>query len=266
MAAPAGTLSGVNPIDIVAVFLVIAFGYKGYRTGLVRVVLGLTGGLLAFGMAAVLAPLLAPLVTPLVSDRLGVPSVFVRAVLVVGLTMSLRFLLGFAVRELASVISLLIRAVPPLALADRLLGIVPSALVGVLLVLALVFIAVKLPSAVPGREQAEDSWVAQNLVNRPEDTVQRLRGLGERLLTRPPQVNSLVLGAGVAGLAVAAFSAGRLRGPASAATVREAPTRRIPPRAAMQETAEPLAWIRVTFGIGVALAMAAGLVFLSSAR
>ena len=72
----------MNPIDIAALFLVCAFGYKGYRTGLVSVVLGLTGGLLAFGMAAVLAPLLAPAVTPLVSDRLGIPSVFVRAVLV----------------------------------------------------------------------------------------------------------------------------------------------------------------------------------------
>jgi uncharacterized membrane protein required for colicin V production len=262
----AGTLSVVNQIDVAALVLVAAFGYKGYRTGLVSVVLGLTGGLLAFGMAAVLAPLLAPMVTPLVSDRLGVPSMFVRAVLVVGLTMGLRFLLGFAVRELASVISLLVRAVPPLALADRLLGIVPSALVGALLVVAIVFVAVKLPAAIPGRESVEDSWVAQNVVNRPEDAVRQLRDLGERLLTRPPQVNRLVLGAGVAGLAVAAFAAGRLRGPAYAAAVREAPTRRIPPRAPVQEAAEPLAWIRVTFGIGVALAMAAGLVFLSSAR
>jgi uncharacterized membrane protein required for colicin V production len=256
----------VNPIDIAALFLVIAFGYKGYRTGLIRVVLGLTGGLLAFGMAAVLAPLLAPLVTPLISDQIGVPSVFVRAVLVVGLTMGLRFLLGFAVRELASVFGLLIHAVPPLALADRLLGIVPSALVGMLLVVVLVFVTVKLPAAIPGRDKAESSWVAQNVISRPEDTVRWLRDLGERLLTRPPQVNSLVLGAGVAGLAVAAFSAGRLRGPASAAAVREAPTRRMPPRATIHETAEPLAWIRVTFGIGVALAMAAGLVFLSGAR
>ncbi len=262
----AGTLSVVNQIDVAALLLVLAFGYKGYRTGLVSVVLGLTGGLLAFGMAAVLAPLLAPMVTPLVSDRLGVPSVFVRGVLVVGLTMGLRFLLGFAVRELASVVSLLIRGVPPLALADRLLGIIPSALVGALLVIAIVFVAIKLPVAVPGQGPVEDSWVAQNVVNRPEEAARRLRDLGERLLTRPPQVNSLVLGAGVAGLAVAAFAAGRLRGPVHAAAVREAPTRRMPPRTAAPETAEPLAWIRVTFGIGVALALAAGLVFLSSAR
>ena len=141
----------MNPVDIAALFLVCAFGYKGYRTGLVSVVLGLTGGLLAFGMAAVLAPLLAPAVTPLVSDWLGVPSMFVRAVLVVGLTMGLRFLLGFAVRELTSVIRLLIHAVPPLALADRLLGIIPSALVGVLVVVVLVFVGMTLPVAVPGR-------------------------------------------------------------------------------------------------------------------
>jgi uncharacterized membrane protein required for colicin V production len=202
----------VNPIDLAALLLVVAFGYKGYRTGLISVVLGLTGGLLAFGMAAVLAPMLAPALTPVVSDRLGVPSIVMRSVLVVGLTIGLRFLLGFAVRELTSVIGLLIREVPPLALVDRLLGIVPSAALGALLALALVFIVVKLPVGVPGQAQAEASWMARTVVNRPENAARRLRDLGVRLMTRPPQVNSYVLGAGVAGLAVATFSATRLRG------------------------------------------------------
>lgn len=256
----------MNGIDLAALLLVLAFGYRGYRTGLVSVVLGLTGGLLAFGMAAVLAPMLAPAITPLVSDQLGVPSVLVRSVLVVGLTIALRFLLGYAVRELASVIGLLIRGVPPLALVDRILGIIPSALLGALLVVALVFIAVKVPANVPAQQQVDESWVARNVVNRPENAVQRLRSLAERAVTRPPQVNGYVLGAGVAGLAVASFAATRLRRPAYAAAAREARTRRMVRPMPTAGAVDPVAGVRVIFGVGVALAMAIALFFLSGAR
>ena len=257
----------MNQIDLTALTLVLLFGYKGDRTGFVAVVLGLRGGLLAFGLAAALAPLLAPAVSPLVAERLGVPAPLIRPGLVVALTVALRFLLNFAVRELASVLGLVIRAVPPLALADRLLGVIPSAALGALLALAIVLVALHLPTALAGRERVEDSWVARNVVARPEQTVRRLRDLGARLLTEPPRVNAYVLSAGVAGLELAAVAAGRLREPARVAAFHEAPTRRMRrPATAEAELADPLAWVRLTSGVGVALALAAGLVFLSSVR
>jgi uncharacterized membrane protein required for colicin V production len=262
------TLTIVNQIDLTALTLVLLFAYKGYRTGLVSVVLGLTGGLLAFGLAAALAPMLAPSVTPIVSDRLGVPSILVRPTLVIVLTLSLRFLLGFAVRELASVLGFLIRGVPPLAIADRILGILPSAALGGALALVLVFIALNLPNGIAGRDRVEESWVARNVVTQPGQAIQRLRSAGERLVTQPPRVNGYVLGAGVGGLTVAAFAATRLRGPEMLpnTSVRRRETRHMSrPRAAETELADPLAWVRVTFGMALALAMAAVLVFLSRA-
>src|SRR3712207_8521724 len=42
-AAVAATLAGVNGIDLAVLALVLLFGYKGYRTGFLGVVLGLTG-------------------------------------------------------------------------------------------------------------------------------------------------------------------------------------------------------------------------------
>jgi uncharacterized membrane protein required for colicin V production len=257
----------VNQVDLAALVLVALFAYKGYRTGLVSVVLGLTGGLLAFGLAAVLAPVLAPSVSPFVTDRLGVPEFLVRPALLIALTFGLRFLLGFAVRELASVVGLFIRTVPPLALADRLLGILPSAALGAILAVLLVTVALKVPTAIPGRDSVQDSWIATNVVERPERTFERLRDLGDRLVAHPPRLNGYLLGAGVTGLVIAAIAAGRLRAPARSAAFREAPTRRMPRRmTAEAELPGPFAWVRLTFGVGVALAMAAGLVFLGGMR
>jgi uncharacterized membrane protein required for colicin V production len=258
----------VNQIDAAVLTLVLLFAYKGWRTGFVGVALGLTGGLLAFGLSAVLAPLLAPTVTPLVAERFGVPGALVRPALVVGLTVALRFVLGLAVRELAGVLRLAIRGVPPLALADRLLGVLPSAALGAALALALVLVALQLPHDVAGYRPVEDSWTVRNVVNRPGETVARLRAAGERLLTDPPRVNGFALGLGAAGLALAGFTVARLGGAPRAADFHEAPTRRSrrPAPAAVAEAGDPLALARLILGLGVALAMMAALVLLSAAR
>lgn len=257
----------MNSVDLAALLLVLAFAYRGYRTGLVRVVLGLTGGLLAFGLAAALAPVAASAVSPLVSERLGVPAWLLRPALLVALTLALRFLIGFAVRELVAVISLLIRGVPPLALADRLLGIMPAALLGAALALAVVAVAQTLPLGADVDRQIDDSWLVRAVVSRPEDTLRRAWQIGERAITDPPRVNGYALGLGLGGLALAAFAAGRLRGPVLTAARAEAPTRRMPGRAVTQpESAEPLAWARISAGVLLGLAMVVGLLVASSAR
>jgi uncharacterized membrane protein required for colicin V production len=255
-------MARVNQVDIAALALVLAFGYKGYRTGFIAVLLGLTGGLLAFGLAAVLAPVLAPLAAPVAAGRLRVPAYLIHPALVVALTLALRFMLGYAVRELTGVLRLLVRGVPPLALADRLLGILPAAALGGLLAMALLLVAMALPSSLGLRRYVQDSWVARTLVNHPEHTLHRLRNTGERLLTDPPRVNRVVLSVGVAGLAVATASAGRLHGPARSAAPSDAPTRRTPgPAYADAGAVDSLAWVRALLGVGVALVVAAALVF-----
>lgn len=266
MGLPA-TLPSVNSVDVAALLLVLAFAYKGYRTGLVRLLLGLTGGLLAFGLAAALAPPAASALSPVVTERLGVPVWLLRPAMLVALTLALRFLLGFAVRELAAVISLLIRGVPPLVLADRLLGILPAALLGAALALALVAVAQTLSLNAGIDRQIDQSWLVRTVVSRPEDALRRAWQVGERALTNPPRVNGYALGIGLGGLALAAFAAGRLRGPALAAARADAPTRRMASRTTTQSSAaEPVAWARIGAGVMVAGAMAAGLFVATAAR
>ena len=109
-----------------------------------------------------------------------------------------------------------------------------------------------------------------------------MRGLAARLLTEPPRVNGFILGLGIAGLGVATLASGRLRGPARAAMRRPSPHRRgaetgshlasaararqSPGSAAEAELSDPLVWLRAVLGVGVALLMAAGLLFYIALR
>jgi uncharacterized membrane protein required for colicin V production len=255
-------MAGVNQVDVAALALVLAFAYKGYRTGFIAVLLGLTGGVLAFGLAAVLAPVLAPMVSPVVADRLGVPAVLIRPALVVALTLLLRFVLGYAVRELTSVLRLLVQSVPPLALADRVLGILPAAALGALLALAIVVTALALPRSLGLRGYVDDSWIAQTLIRQPRQTLRHIWNTANRLVTDPPRVNGGVVVAGVAGLGVATVAAGRLRNSLRAVALAEAPARRNG-RAALADvrTFEPLGAARAVLGVGIGLAVVAGLLF-----
>lgn len=255
----------MNQVDLAALALALAFAYRGYRTGFVAVVLGLTGGLLAFGMAAALAPVLAPALAPFVTEPVGLPGFLLRPVLVVALTVVLRFLLGFAVRELTSVLRLLVGGVPPLALADRLLGILPAAALGGLLALAMVLLALALPRQLGVRDVAERSWIARTVISHPQRTLHGLRDLVERLLTETPRVNGYVLAVGVAGLVLATTAAGRVRGQAYAVSRQNAPTRR-ESRPPVAEAVDPFAWARAALGVGVALTMALGLLLVGNAR
>lgn len=172
----------MNLIDLAVIALILALGYQGWRRGAVAVVLGVTGGLLAFVLAALLAPLLAPSLTPLLGDRLGVPTLLIRPLIVVLLTLLLRFALGFAVRELARTAGGMIRAVPPLALLDRTLGVVPLALLGALLGVAVVAGVRALPAESGLRASAERSWVTRNVIDEPDRTWRRGRDAFETLL------------------------------------------------------------------------------------
>lgn len=252
-AGRAATITTVNPFDATVVALVVAFGYRGYRSGAIGLVLGLTGGLLAFGLAAAMAPLIAPQIEPLLSDRLGVPSLVVRPTLVVVVSFGLRWLLGYAVRELTAALRLVVRSVPPLAWADRLLGIVPAAALGGLLGVAVVVAAGALPASLGARDAAADSWVARTIIAHPGQTLQSVGALAVRLVREPPRINGVVLGFGTVGLMVAWVGSTRLRADGG----RRAPTRSAAARPApVTEAAPPMIWTRTALGVGVALALA----------
>lgn len=261
----------MTQFDVAALALLAAFGYSGYRRGLLVFVLHLTGGVLAFALAAVLAPLLAPQIARMAH----LPLLVAQPAAVIGLTAALRVVFGFAVRELATALRTLIGAIPPLAFLDRLLGIVPGLAIGALFVVAVTVAAVSLPVGRGVHDAAESSWVARNVVARPDDVLATARRLWDGLVVNPPRLGMLPLGTGVAGLWLAAFAAHRLRvgqsaTPQAAAGLdfTEAPTRRAPypvPDTSANAT-DPLALPRLLLGMTTAGLLMAVLVTLSRLR
>ena len=260
----------MTQFDIAAVALLIAFAYGGYRRGLMVFVLHLTGGLLAFALAAALAPLLAPYV----AEALRQPAVGARPAAVIGLTALLRLVFGFALRELALTLREVIRAIPVLRLLDRVLGVIPGLALGAAFVLLVAVAALTLPLGQSTRDAVAESWVGRNVVTQPEAAMTTLHRLWDELIVTPPRLQLLPLAMGVGGLWLGAVAAHQLRrtgGPApspmSDYDLGEAPTRRISRRAATAaQAADPLALARAVLGIGAAAAMILGLLLLTQMR
>ncbi len=239
-----------------AVALVLVFAYGGYRRGLIAFALQLVGGVLAFALAAALAPHLAPRVATLT----GLPGALARPALVVALTGLLRFIFGFALREVGYTLRTLLRLVPPLALLDRVLGIVPGAALGGVVVLALTLAALMLPLHQGLRDAAAASWLARHVVAHPQETVRTLRQLWEEWVVTPPRISLLPLAAGTGGLWLGAIAGYRLRRSLQVAALRAAPTVRIARAAAGEaEAAGELALARLLLGVLAAGAMIAAL-------
>ncbi len=239
-----------------AVALVLVFAYGGYRRGLIAFALHLAGGVLAFALAAALAPHLAPRVAALT----GLPGALARPALVVALTGLLRSIFGFALREVGYTLRTLLRLVPPLALLDRVLGIVPGAALGVVVVLALTLVTLTLPLYQSLHDAAAASWLARHVIAHPEQTLRALRQLWEEWVVTPPRISLLPLAAGTGGLWLAAIAGYRLRRSLQVAALRAAPTVRVPRTAPGEaEAAGELALARLLLGVLTAGAMIAAL-------
>lgn len=254
----------VAQFDMAAVAVLAVFAYGGYRRGLMGFVLSLTGGLLAFALAAVVAPLLAPYV----ARYLRVPLFVAQPVAVVGLTAALRLVFGVAVRELAGALRSLVHAIPPLKMLDQVLGIVPGLALGAAFVLAVMVATLSLPLGRATHDAAASSWVARTIVTRPEDAMATGRRLWDQIVVAPPRLSALPLALGVGGLWLGAFAAYRMRAGRgemrAEQELREAPTVRTP-RAAVNvaRAADPLALPRTALGVLVAAAMVAALLGVS---
>lgn len=246
----------MTEFDLLAAALVLAFAYGGYRRGLIAFALQLAGGVLAFALAAALAPHLAPRVAALTD----LPGALARPALVVALTVLLRFVFGFALREVGYTLRTLLRLVPPLALLDRVLGIVPGAALGAVVVLALTLAALTLPLPQSLRDAAAASWLARYVVAHPEDAVRTVRQIWQEWVVMPPRISLVPLAAGTGGLWLAAIAGYRLHRPLHIAALRAAPTVQVPrPPAGEAEAAGELAPARLLLGLLAAGAMIAAL-------
>jgi len=127
--------------DAAALVLLLLFAWRGFRRGLLSWLAGIGATFLSFALSFVLAPT----VGLLMPRHAGWDTILGERLTFVVLLVALRLVLGYALRELVAVLRPVLRALPPLYFADRLLGILPSLALGTAFVLLLLVCALFLP-------------------------------------------------------------------------------------------------------------------------
>ncbi len=178
--------SALNWFDAAAVGVLLLFGWRGYRRGLVAWLAGIGASVLALAAAYALTPALSPIV----AGHSALGGAIVERLTFVALLFLLRFLLGWALREFVASLRPVLRALPPLNLLDHVLGVLPSLTLGLVLILAVLAVALLLP--VDGRLHAA---AAQSYAGRVTDLEagHALAWLTSGIhLSAPPQILRLI--------------------------------------------------------------------------
>jgi membrane protein required for colicin V production len=143
--------------DLAALAILLLFALQGYRRG----ALGWIGTIGASILALVGAFVLAPAVAQLLAGRSQLGVLVTERIAFIVLLIALRFLLGLAMRELMGSVRTVLWALPPLGFIDRMLGVVPSLLLGTLLVVLVLVISMALPVNQRLHDAARDSYLGQ---------------------------------------------------------------------------------------------------------
>jgi membrane protein required for colicin V production len=183
-------ISGLNWVDFTAVALLLLFAWRGFRRG----ALGWIASLGAWLLALVGAFALAPVAAPLVAGQTGVGRIVGERLAFLVLLVVLRFVLGWAMRELVASVRPLLRALPPLDLLDHLLGVIPSLVIGALLVVIVVLVALLLPIDGRVRRATAESYIGRLTVAEGASAVQSLPEGG--LLSAPDRILDIQRGLG----------------------------------------------------------------------
>ena len=178
----------LNWFDAAMGALLLLFAWRGYRRGLLSWLAGLGASLLAFALAFALAPTVTAAFAPHAGLAKGLSERFAFIALLLGL----RLVMGWAAHELVASLRPLLRALPPLALVDHLLGVVPSLLMGLLVVALLLIAALVLPVDRRLHQGAADSLIGHTLELQVERAAQRLPELG--LPVDPAQLTAALRG------------------------------------------------------------------------
>lgn len=150
-------LRSLTWFDAAALAVLLLLGWSGYRRG----ALGWVASLGASLLALLAAFALAPAVTPLILPRIGITGVIAERIAFLVVLVVLRFLLGLAMHELVAAIRPVLRALPPLDLLDHLLGVIPSLILGMVLVAVLLVVALVLPVNRRLHDAAAQSYVGR---------------------------------------------------------------------------------------------------------
>jgi uncharacterized membrane protein required for colicin V production len=149
--------SGFTWFDLAVAALLLLFAWRGFRRGALRWTASLAALLLSlFG-----AYLLAPPLTSMFAGHSALGRVVAERIAFLVALVVLRFVLGWALQELIASLRPLLRALPPLDLLDHLLGIIPSLVIGAVVVLLALLAAILLPVDKRVHTAAASSYTAQ---------------------------------------------------------------------------------------------------------
>lgn len=171
----------VNYVDLLIIILTAIFIWQGYRVGLVGGLLNLLITLASFVLATFLYPVVGDFLTRFLKINENIAKV---TGFVVTLTL-LELVLNTAITYLYGKIAPLYRRSKIVAKADHVLGVLPSLVVGLFLILLVSLLILTLPVQPWLREPIQESWWGGNIVP---------KGLGltpsiEKTLNRLPYKN-----------------------------------------------------------------------------
>lgn len=151
-----------NYIDLLIIILAAVFIWQGYRVGVVGGLLNLLITLAAF----VIATFAYPIVADFLNNVFRLNENFARVLGFIITLVVLEIVFNTTITYLYGKIAPLYRRSKVVAKADHILGVIPSLLVGLFLILLISLLILTLPVQGLVREPIQESWWGQNIVPR----------------------------------------------------------------------------------------------------
>ena len=171
----------VNFIDFIVLFFIVYFLWQGYQTGFLGGLLNIISTAISFVSAILFYPDLAQILTAKLSwsENLAFVAAFFIILVVVELVLS------FIFHRVFLWVAPIYRNVPTLLFWDKVLGLIPSVLVGLFLVSLFLLLPLILPVKENIREIVADSWWGRNVLT----SALKYQPQIESLLNRLPYKN-----------------------------------------------------------------------------
>lgn len=170
----------INFIDLIIFGLLMYFVWSGYQQGLVLGILNLVRTLAAFFLSV----LYYPQVGNFLVARFNLASTVSQILGFVLILLVVEIVLGFAINVVHKTIFQFLFKFKPLYLADKFLGIIPSLIIGLLLITTFTLLPLILPLGERFKDPIEKSWWGRNVIPQAIGFEPALESLIKRLPTR----------------------------------------------------------------------------------
>ncbi len=170
----------INFIDLIILGILVYFIWSGYQSGLVLGILNLVRTLTAFFLSVLYYPTIGNFLV----DRFHLAQPVGQILGFVIILLVVEIILGFAINLVHKTIFQFLFKFKPLYLADKFLGIIPSLIIGALLITTFTLLPLILPLGARFKEPIEKSWWGRNVIPQAIGFEPALESLVKRLPTR----------------------------------------------------------------------------------